>query len=339
MLARLGCRWPRSARLGVPQPATVSIDTIPEVRNLAQASTREVRRALESEGLWIDLGAVQLRVQGNSPILASQLQAVYRNHPFRTREPWADLHIRLDRPAGPRRWFRPQVIFSCDGQRPFEPFPADSPLPLLEWGGNWLIGQRLHHLLLLHAGVVEKDGRALVMPATPGSGKSTLTAALSLSGWRLLSDEFGAFDPVEHVFRAVLKPIALKNASIGVIRQRYPEACFGPEFPKTRKGTVAHLAASHATVMRRREPARTGAIVLPQWRAGCATRLEAVEARPIFGALAFNAFNYKLLGAIGFDAVVHLVRACPAYQLIYSDLDDAIATIDDLWSRTAGAGN
>lgn len=317
----------------------MSIDAIPEVRNLAQVSTREVGRALANEGLWIDLGAAQLRVQGNSPVLATQLQAAYRNHPFRTREPWADLHIRLDRPAGPRRWFRPQVVFRCDGLRPFEPFPADSPLPLLEWGGNWLIGQRLHHLLLLHAGVVEKDGRALVMPATPGSGKSTLTAALSLSGWRLLSDEFGAFDPVEHVFRAVLKPIALKNASIGVIRSRFADACFGPEFPKTRKGTVAHLAAPLATIVRGHEPAGTGAIVLPQWRAGSPTRLEPVAARPIFSALAFNAFNYKLLGAIGFSTVVHLVRACPAFQLIYSDLDDAIATIDGLWARTSGAGN
>lgn len=317
----------------------MSSDASTAVRTLTQVPTREVRQALASDGLWIDLGAAVLRVQGDSPVLASQLQATYRNYPFNTRDTWADLHIRLDRPSGPRRWLRPQVVFRCDGLRPFEPFPADSPLPLLEWGGNWLIGQRLHHLLLLHAGVVEKDGRALVMPATPGSGKSTLTAALSLSGWRLLSDEFGAFDPVERVFRAVLKPVALKNASIGVIGGRFPDACFGPEFPRTRKGTVTHLAASPATVMRRREPAQPGAIVLPQWRAGSSTRLEALEARPIFGALAFNAFNYKLLGVIGFDAVVYLVRACPAFQLIYSDLDDAIATIDALWSGITGAGD
>ena len=53
----------------------------------------------------------------------------------------------------------------------------------------------------------------------------------------------------------------------------------------------------------------------------------------VFGALAFNAFNYKALGAVGFDSVVHLVRTCPAYQLIYSDLADAIAQLDDLWAK------
>jgi HprK-related kinase A len=213
------------------------------------------------------------------------------------------------------------VVFRCDGSQPFDPFPADSPLPLLEWGSNWLIARRLHDLLLLHAGAVERDGYALLMPALPGSGKSTLTAALSLSGWRLLSDEFGAFDPADRVFRALLKPAALKNASIALIRSFSRDACFGPEFPKTRKGTVAHLAASLQTVDRRHELAHPGAIVLPQWRAGSPTRLEPVNPKSIFGALAFNAFNYAVLGAAGFEAVVHLARECPAWQLIYSDLE------------------
>ncbi|MBK9234594.1 MAG: hypothetical protein IPO19_00450 [Rhodoferax sp.] len=48
---------------------------------------------------------------------------------------------------------------------------------------------------------------SLVMPAIPGSGKSTLTAGLSLSGWRLLSDEFGALDPLQHEFRPCSSPL------------------------------------------------------------------------------------------------------------------------------------
>jgi HprK-related kinase A len=214
---------------------------------------------------------------------------------------------------------------------PFQPFPAGHALPLLEWGANWLIGQRLNHLLLLHAGAVENNGHALLMPALPGSGKSTLTAALSLCGWRLLSDEFGAYDPAEDRFRALLKPTALKNESIDVIRKFAPEAPIGPEFPKTRKGTVAHLAAAPDAVARRHEAARPGAFILPRWQAGSTTRLERVPPESLFGALAFNAFNYRLLGAVGFDAVVSLTRRCPAWELVYSDLDDAIQAIDAVW--------
>lgn len=302
--------------------------------SLAEVDTAQIARALAGQGLWLDLGAVALRARCDIPALGPQLQAAYRFHPFVQQAPWADLHIDLARPRGIRRWLRRQVVFRCDGDQPFEPFPADSPLPLLEWGGNWLIARRMHDMLLLHAGVVEKDGRALLLPALPGSGKSTLTAALSLRGWRLLSDEFGAFDPAARVFRAVLKPIALKNASIALIRRFSPAACFGPEFPKTRKGTVAHLAASRESVERRHQFASPGVVVLPQWRAGSSTCLEPVAPPAVFSALAFNAFNYKVLGATGFDAVVFLARTCPAWQLIYSDLDEAIAAIDGLWQQT-----
>jgi HprK-related kinase A len=302
-------------------------------RTLAEVQPSELSLALASNGVWLDVGAATVRLHSDCATFATQLRVVYGQFPFVDHAGWADLHVQIRRPRGLRRWIRSQVNFRCDGQQPFEPFPADSPLPLFEWGCNWLIGRRLNDLLLLHAGVVEKNGLTLVLPAMPGSGKSTLTAALSQRGWRLLSDEFGAFDPQSGTFRAVLKPIALKNQSIGVIRHFAPQAVFGPEFPKTRKGTVAHLAPQRDAVERRHESARPGAVVLPKWVAGSRTRFEPLAESVIFPALAFNAFNYNLLGPVGFKAAVHLVRQCPAWQLIYGDLDDALATIESAWPQ------
>lgn len=129
----------------------------------------------------------------------------------------------------------------------------------------------------------------------------------------------------------MIKPVALKNQSIEVIRAFASHARFGPEVPKTRKGRVAHMAANDDAVARRREAARPGAIVLPKWEAGSPTRWEPLAQHVAFPALAFNAFNYTVLGAVGFGAAVALVRQCPAWQLVYSDLDDAIATIDAAW--------
>jgi len=298
---------------------------------LAALDAEDIHQALAGKGLWLDVGAATVRVQGDSRPLARQLQVAYRAFPFVDAADSADIHVTLDQVGGLRRWVRPQVTLRCDGLFPFEPFPADSPLPLLEWGCNWMIGRRLHDLLLFHAGAVERDGVALVLPATPGSGKSTLTAALALRGWRLLSDEFGVFDPQVGMFRSMLKPIALKNQSIDVIRQLSSEAFFGPAFPKTRKGTVAHLAPDADAVDRRHIGARPGAVVLPQWQAGSMTRWEPVLPHQLFSALAFNAFNYNLLGEVGFRAVVSLVRQCPAWRLIYSDLEDALRTLGRFW--------
>lgn len=318
--------------IAAPAPATP-----PACPTLQHTPLSRIRSALAGPGLWFDYGAATVRVRSDSAVLAAQLQAVYHAFPFDDDGRWADLHIQIVRPKSLRRWLAPQVVFRCDGRQPFEPFPADSPLPLLEWGGNWLIGQRLHDLLLLHAGAVERDGLALVLPALPGSGKSTLTAALSLSGWRLLSDEFGAYDPARGAFCPMLKPVALKNASLDVIGRFSPGARIGPRFPKTRKGTVAHLGAQAAAVGRRHEVASPGAVILPRWVQGSPTRLEPLPEDRLFTALAFNAFNYTTLGAVGFDAVIGLVRRCPAWTLVYSDLGSALAAIDGIWPEVRAA--
>lgn len=302
---------------------------------LGSVPTARLARALEGPGLWLDIGAATMQVQGAAAGLAGQIQAVYPDFPFLDHGEWADVHGRIDPASGLRRWLRPQVVMSSDGQVLFEPFPADSALPLMEWGCNWMIGQRLNDLLLLHAGALERDGHALILPALPGSGKSTLSAALANRGWRLLSDEFGAYDPLQGHFRALLKPVALKNESITVIRQFAPQATLGPSFPKTRKGTVAHMAASRDAVGRRHEPARPGAIVLPRWQANSPTQWRELPQHTAFSSLAFNAFNYQLLGEQGFDAVLAIVRNCPAWELVYSDLDDAVRTIATHWPHAA----
>lgn len=303
----------------------------PAGRLIADVEVADLTHAMAGAGLCLDFGAVSVRVRSDATTLAAPLQAVYRSFPFVCASEWADVHVRIDRAKGLRRWLRPQVTLRTEGLEPFDPFPADNALPLLEWGCNWMIGRTCNDLLLLHSGALERDGFALLLPASPGSGKSTLTAALSQRGWRLLSDEFGAYDPEAGLFRAVLKPIALKNRSIPVMRQFAPSATFGPSFPNTRKGTVAHMAALADAVTRRHETALPGAVVLPRWEASSPTRFERLDEHAVFPALAFNAFNYSLLGEVAFKATVQLVRRCPAWQLVYSDLEEALATIETAW--------
>lgn len=306
-------------------------------RSLGDTALPELRDALAGPGIVLDLGLAALRVRSDLPLLAAQLRAVYPHFGFQPAGEWADLHVDIVRPRGLRRGWRPQAVFRCDGRTPFDPFPADSPLPLLEWGTNWLIGRRLNGHLLLHAGAVERDGVALLLPATPGSGKSTLAAALALHGWRLLSDEFGALDPGSGLLHPVLKPVALKNESIDVIRRWSPAAVIGPAFPNTRKGTVAHLAAGADAAARVHEPALAAAVVLPRWQAGAPTTWQRIEPQTVFRALAFNAFNYPVSGEEGFGAVARIARACPAWELVYSELHEAVERIERDWRDVVAA--
>jgi HprK-related kinase A len=130
----------------------------------------------------------------------------------------------------------------------------------------------------------------------------------------------------------MLKPVALKNQSIDVIRRFAPQAVLGPTFPKTRKGAVAHVAANDDAVARRAQGATPAVVILPKWSEGSATKLEPLSPEDLFRALAFNAFNYEVLGATGFKAVLGLVRQCRGWRLEYSDLHDAVGTLETTWS-------
>ncbi len=209
-------------------------------------------------------------------------------------------------------------------------FRWTSALPLFEWGVNWCFAQRFNQYTLLHAGVLAIGDRAVVMAATPGSGKSTLSAAMMLSGFRLLSDEFGVLNPETGALLPMLKPVALKSRSIDVIRTFSEHARMGPTFVGTRKGDVAHLAPDPASVAASHQPAKPALVIFPAYREGAPLTVVPQPKEQAFARLAFNSFNYSLLGPVAFNAVADLADRCPAYQITYSNLHEAIRCIGDL---------
>jgi HprK-related kinase A len=291
---------------------------------------------MAAEGIVLDIGSASLRVRSDSAGLAQALGTVYAEFPLVDDEVFCQISASIRRVGGTRRLVHPQVEYEVDGSLPFEPFPAHTHLPLLEWGVNWTLAERSNHCLLLHSGVVEKQGVGIVLPAVPGSGKSTLTAALMLSGYRLLSDEFGVVRFEDGALMPMLKGAALKNASIDVIRGAFPHARLGPSFPKTRKGTVAHLAPDAHSVRQRGTPAAPGLIVFPLYQAEAETALEVMGSSQAFSKLVVNSFNYELLGAAGFEAACKVIDACECYRLTYSELASGIQTIDRLVDSVAG---
>jgi HprK-related kinase A len=287
-----------------------------------------------SFGVGIDFGAARSRIRTTLPPVAEMIRTVYGGYFAEDAAGMFDVTVDLHRVRGIRGVIRPQCELLSDGIRDLEPFPLDTPLPLLEWGTNYAIATRLFCYLLLHAGVVERNGRAIVMPAMPGSGKSTLTAALTLRGYRLLSDEFGVVRLGDARLLRMLRPLALKNESIDVIARFEASAVIGPRFPKTHKGTVAHLAPLASHVDARHEVANPALVVFPRFDPSAGVELEPVQKTRAFARLAVNSFNYHALGPDGFDALGQLVDESSCWQLRYGDLDGAINALGDLLDET-----
>lgn len=296
---------------------------------------RELRARLRGPGLRLQTGPFVTCVHSALAPLADSLGAMYADYPVLEEGTLADFHVRLSGSQGLRRFVRPQVHFHYDGMAPFQPLPLAQAFPMFEWAMNWCVSSQANSWLVIHAAVIEKGGLAAILPAPPGSGKSTLCAALVNRGWRLLSDELtlvrlddGKIDPLP-------RPVSLKNASIGIVRAYAPDAAFTRPVADTVKGTVAHMRASSDSVARAAEKAAPAWIVFPKWQAGAAAELTPVPQARAHMRLAENAFNYSLLGEAGFHTVARLADEASTFDFRYSVLDDAIAVFERLLAERA----
>jgi len=306
--------------------------------NVGELSPAEMTRRLRGSGLRLRNGPAVMCVSSRLDEVHNGIALHYAGHEVPDDSRFTDFHIRIDRPAGLRRWLRPQVEFTLDGEPPFSPLPADQGFPMFEWGMNWCISMHMNRFLMVHAAVVERGGRALILPAPPGSGKSTLCAGLVWRGWRLLSDELTLIDPATGRITPVPRPVSLKNASIDVIRRFAPQARFGPVVHETLKGSVGHFSPPPGSVARSHDTARPAWVVLPKFVAGAETILTPLSPGRALLAMADNAFNYHVHGAAGFHAMAALVGRSECFEFSYSRLEEATSLFAQLADQSPDRG-
>lgn len=295
---------------------------------LASLGRDEQRRRLAGPGLVLRTGPFRNRIRTDIPHLADAIGLLYADYPVEEEDGFADFQLHFHRSGGLRRWYRPQVRFDCDGMVPFKPLPLAQAHPMFEWVMNWCVSNHAHAYLMLHAAVLQRGNAGVILPAPPGSGKSTLCGALASRGWRLLSDELTLVRPHDLALIPLPRPVSLKNASLDVLRAYAPDAVFGPAVPGTTKGTIGHMRAPAASIAAAGEPARATHIVFPRYQGGAPTSLAPLPRAHMFMRVADNAFNYPVLGAAGFDTLCRLVDACTGYEFGYSSLDEAMAVFD-----------
>jgi hypothetical protein len=297
---------------------------------VADLSRSELEVRLGGLGLRLRTGPIVSCLQSRLPAVAAGIALHYGEYPTEDSDGFADFHVRVARPRSLRRWVRPQAFLFIDGQAPFTPLPLDQAFPMLEWGLNWCLSAHCHQYLVFHAAVVERSGRALLLPAPPGSGKSTLCAGLVHRGWRLLSDELALIDPATANVVPLARPVSLKNRSIDVMRAFAPNAVFSPPVHDTTKGTVAHMRAPTDSVRRVRETARVRWIAFPRYEAGTAARLTSMSRARGFMEMVRSGVNYGVHGRSGFELLAGVVDASSCFEFAYGDLEEAAGVFESL---------
>jgi HprK-related kinase A len=275
----------------------------------------------------VRIGPVGFRVGSAWRQPIEQLETLYAAYP---KPEVPDFSVRLF-PARPWRQFvRPSVTIGGDFMLPDAlPLPLAQGLLAAEMGMNlqMALGQRRY--LLLHASVVERDGKALLMTGISGAGKSTLAALLSARGWRLMGDEFALLDPETGLIHAFPRLVSLKNAAIDVVTRALPDARFGPLLASTPKGDIRHLVPDAGAVAAMHVAVPPALLLFPNFGFEAAER--AVPPSEVFVRLTQASTNYVALGERGFDALAQLVKTVPARAIDYPDTDAAMALVETLW--------
>jgi len=304
-------------------------------QSLSTLDEGELLRRLRGLGLTLHLPPFVARLQSDVPRVGQDLLRLYGEFQVGRADEFADFHLAVNFDRGwhalwRRLAGRRQARFSTDGLAAFTTLPATQAFHMVEWGLNWAVTAHAHHFVVYHAAVLERDGRAVVLPAPPGSGKSTLTAALAQRGWRLLSDELALLDPRDRQLYGLARPVNLKNQAIALMRAFAPDAVLTEPVPDTLKGTLSLMKAPGAAIARVLEGARPAWIVVPSFEPGAEPLLEPLPKAQAHLLLADQAFNYDIHGVDGFEATADLVDGADCWAFSYSRLEDAVAVFDRL---------
>lgn len=103
-----------------------------------------------------------------------------------------------------------ELIATVDGDELIRSTDSGSVLQSLERHLHLHVAEHAPRRVFVHAGVVAWNGKAIVIPGTTYSGKSTLVAALVQAGAIYYSDEFALVDGAGRV-HPYLKPIQLRD--------------------------------------------------------------------------------------------------------------------------------
>lgn len=301
---------------------------------LSKLTVDQTRCLLASkQGLQIRTGPFSIKIQSNISLVTENLYAMYQDSCLIEDNEFIDFHVSVKKPKNIRSILKPQVQFYFDGNPPFKPLPFQQAFPMLEWGLNLCVSSTANQFLIIHAAVVEKNGAAIILPGPSGSGKSTLCAALINSGWRLLSDELTLISRETGLIQPLARPVSLKNQSIEIIKNRYPDSIFTNITKDTAKGTVAHMRAPSISLEKIDIPARARFVIFPKYAPNKALSRTNISRGQGFISLIDNSFNYSLLGEQGFRLMSDTIHHCNCIELKYSKLDDAIEVFDHLASK------
>jgi len=284
---------------------------------------------LAGPGLLMGVGPIMTRIAIKFPSIRDDFLHMYQGYPFFEGPEITDYHLTIFAKNLYRRYLRPQVAINTLMNDDFVPLPESMGLLSVEMGMNWQVAFGCKTHILFHAGVVEKNGVGVIIPAISGSGKSTLSAGLSYDGWRFFSDEFGMLKAETGELYPYPRPVSLKNESIPVMKEWVgSDAPFSREYEGTPKGTICYLRPPIACLEEMHKPVRPRAVIHPVYNPNAKSDIKPLTETMAFFRLVRSSANYGDIGAPAFRALAKIAKECVSCEITYSSLEEGIRLVN-----------
>jgi hypothetical protein len=189
---------------------------------------------------------------------------------------------------------------------------------------------------LLHAAVLECDGKQLVLPGNTCSGKSTLAARLAVEGWCCCSDELACLDPAGGRLSGLPLPQVLKSGSLDPLHPFYPNLENLPTHRRVDGQLARYLQSQVSTVAVSGPPL----LIFPRYEPGSNAELTPLTPAAILERLAEVGSSERPLRSEDVQALIRLAEKAEGYALVFGDLEEAVFAIGERLraSRAEGAG-
>ncbi len=293
----------------------------------------------EAHGLGFDIRSSDTEVAATFGDLLSDMR---RSVPLGSAGPTADHRIDIEplpHPDGDEPWFT--VRF--DGVAVHATLIEGSLVSHVLMAINQRVAAavRSSGSIPLHASSVAGTRGALVLAGASQSGKTTLAAALAVTGQQVefLADEVSAIDPTELTIAAYGKPAALRMPGRALLaphveRLRREGSRFETD---ERFVPPSELGARPTTT-----PARVAAIVFPRFDANTAG--SGIELTSVGPADALTRLIHLTLGSepvdlATFRSLEHLVRTVDAVEVRYADAISAAEQLLAVLEGRSAGGN
>lgn len=232
-------------------------------------------------------------------------------------------------------------IHLCRDERSLLSCAAANQLAPLAKTLVWQAAIQAHdYFLNIHAGVVGDGDRSYLFPAAPGSGKSTLVAALIRHGFEYFSDEVALLHEATLQVEAVPLALCVKASGVAALAPYYPQLAGLGVHQRNDGKQVRYLPPPPQTVPPAGSRRDVAAIVFPHYSPGQVSALERLGSAQALQLLLRECLIVDTRLTVGrVAALLAWIERTPCYRLVVSELDAAVTQIQSLARERSDCGN